>query len=248
MERTTESNTVTHALLMSNALLLIGSHEQVQKQIISWLQQVWCSHNACTTCITCLQIQNFQHHGLLHCTPSGNNYALADIDAMIGCIQFVREPDEHFFVILAHADRLPAACANRLLKTLEEPPIGYHFMLCTPSVEAILPTIQSRCMVHQVGHAHSTPVLWDHFIAATANPLSFLQALQATTIAEHEIVQLIHELSGYWSQQYKERIQANKSTESIELKLDILHKAFEQPVAPGSSKIVLRNLYLLLQG
>jgi len=245
----TESLTsVTTIPLLSNASLLVGSHDHVQTQVINELQRFLCTHQGCKTCLTCVQISNLQHHAIIWCTPTANNYTLADIDALLEQIKFALDADQHVFIVIAHADRLPPACANRLLKTLEEPAPGYHFILCTQSAEAILPTIQSRCIIQHFDHAASTPALWDYFVTAHADPVSFLQALQTTQMTEHELYQLINELSVYWNKKYLECIKVGKSTELVESKLDILNNALQQQLAPGSSKIVLRNLYLLLQG
>ena len=47
--------------------------------------------------------------------------------------------------ILDGADRLRGTSANALLKTIEEPPPGVMFILVARSVDAVLPTIVSRC-------------------------------------------------------------------------------------------------------
>lgn len=47
--------------------------------------------------------------------------------------------------IIQHAEAMNEASANRLLKTLEEPPGITTFVLTTPSPSQLLPTIQSRC-------------------------------------------------------------------------------------------------------
>ena len=49
------------------------------------------------------------------------------------------------FVIVDPADALPAAAANALLKTLEEPPEGTGFILLSTQSRALLSTIRSRC-------------------------------------------------------------------------------------------------------
>lgn len=43
------------------------------------------------------------------------------------------------------ADALNPAAANALLKTLEEPPLGVQFLLGAHRIDALLPTIRSRC-------------------------------------------------------------------------------------------------------
>ena len=49
--------------------------------------------------------------------------------------------------LLDEADKLHAAAANKLLKSLEEPPAYAHFVLATAEPARMLPTIVSRCEV-----------------------------------------------------------------------------------------------------
>jgi DNA polymerase-3 subunit delta' len=49
------------------------------------------------------------------------------------------------FFLIDEAAALLGPAANALLKTLEEPPARTHFVLCTSSVNELLPTIRSRC-------------------------------------------------------------------------------------------------------
>ncbi|MGA8258014.1 MAG: DNA polymerase III subunit delta' [Nocardioides sp.] len=48
-------------------------------------------------------------------------------------------------LIIEDADRLTEQACNALLKAIEEPTDRTVWMLCTPSVEDVLPTIRSRC-------------------------------------------------------------------------------------------------------
>jgi DNA polymerase III subunit delta' len=50
-------------------------------------------------------------------------------------------------VIIDSADGLETASVNALLKNLEEPPQGTHFLLITHRIGRLLPTIRSRCRV-----------------------------------------------------------------------------------------------------
>ena len=54
-------------------------------------------------------------------------------------------PGCHRWILVEDAHRLNGASANMLLKTLEEPPPGTHFLLVTHRPEAVLQTIRSRC-------------------------------------------------------------------------------------------------------
>lgn len=55
------------------------------------------------------------------------------------------------FVIVEEAHKLNPAAANALLKTLEEPPPRYHFILTAPASDLLLPTIRSRCQILRLG-------------------------------------------------------------------------------------------------
>jgi DNA polymerase-3 subunit delta' len=48
-------------------------------------------------------------------------------------------------VIMEDADRMTEQAANALLKAVEEPAPGTVWLLCTPSLEDVIPTIRSRC-------------------------------------------------------------------------------------------------------
>lgn len=54
-------------------------------------------------------------------------------------------------VLLAPAEALNAPAANALLKMLEEPPPGAVFLGVTHEIDAVLPTIRSRCVLVRVG-------------------------------------------------------------------------------------------------
>lgn len=54
-------------------------------------------------------------------------------------------PRCHRWILIEDAHRLNGPSANMLLKTLEEPPEGTHFLLVTHRPEVVLPTIRSRC-------------------------------------------------------------------------------------------------------
>lgn len=48
-------------------------------------------------------------------------------------------------ILIPQAEQMTAAAQNALLKTLEEPPAGTTFFLCTDQPAALLPTVVSRC-------------------------------------------------------------------------------------------------------
>ncbi|MBI1928670.1 hypothetical protein HYR99_31055 [Candidatus Poribacteria bacterium] len=57
--------------------------------------------------------------------------------------------------ILTEVERMNLEAANCLLKTLEEPPAASVLILLTTNLEALLPTMRSRC---QIIHFHPLPI------------------------------------------------------------------------------------------
>jgi DNA polymerase-3 subunit delta' len=64
-------------------------------------------------------------------------------------------------IVLAPAEKLNQASANALLKMLEEPPHATRFVLVSDSIDDVLPTIRSRCVLQRVvGPDRSTALGW----------------------------------------------------------------------------------------
>lgn len=57
---------------------------------------------------------------------------------------------------LTDASQLTIEAGNALLKTLEEPPAGTHFILAANQPDSLLPTIRSRCHLIYVGNRTSS--------------------------------------------------------------------------------------------
>lgn len=89
-------------------------------------------------------------HDLRIITPEGKSglYAIETLREMIG-EEHISAGENGKMFILEDAERMQPACANILLKTLEEPTLGTTFVLISHSLNEILPTIVSRCAVLQ---------------------------------------------------------------------------------------------------
>src|SRR3954470_24310832 len=87
------------------------------------------------------------HPDLTWATPSGAAEMLVgDIEPVVAAASHTPfEAARRVFVIEA-ADRLIEAAANKMLKTLEEPPEFAHLVLLTDRPANVLPTIASRCL------------------------------------------------------------------------------------------------------
>ena len=89
------------------------------------------------------------HPDLTWVTPSGAHEVLVgDIDGPVvaAATRTPFESSRRVFVI-EHADQLGDEAANRMLKTLEEPPPYVHLILLTDRLAEVLPTIRSRCQL-----------------------------------------------------------------------------------------------------
>jgi DNA polymerase-3 subunit delta' len=111
---------------------------------------------ACGACASCRQVVAGTHPDLLTlaCPEGKRELPLA---ALIGerdkrgreglCHDLSLRPmlSHRRVAIIDDAHTMTAESANALLKTLEEPPAGSILILLSPSADAILPTIRSRC-------------------------------------------------------------------------------------------------------
>ena len=137
------------------------------------------------------------------------------------------------------------------MKSIEEPPPGYHFIFCAEREEALLPTIISRCVITRV--SSSSPIeqheqFLSYFIQSTrAQPAEFLQSLGKSQIDEQKTTELLDALLSFWIEKYKKRCTQKDSTlPEIEQRIETIKTAMLTPPMPGSSKIFWRDLFLQL--
>ena len=93
------------------------------------------------------RVEHGAHPDLTWVAPASSaGILVGDIDEAVvaGAARTPFESDRRVFVI-ADADELNDQAANRMLKTLEEPPSFAHLILLTSRPGEVLPTIASRC-------------------------------------------------------------------------------------------------------
>jgi DNA polymerase III gamma/tau subunit len=225
------------------AQLYVGRHHQTVETVEKLLQQILCKNNGCHTCTSCMQIREKQHHALMWLHPE-KNYTIDQFDDLFSTLSFQLQPDEHFFFIIQKADFLTPACANKLLKPMEEPPRGYHFILLAERTEQILPTIISRCIVHTLGTSamsHNSHPLFECFTTKKIASDQFAKVIESANINERESIELLDQITQYWLTTY----QKNASNDShLFVFINKLQQAQLRPPMPGSATIFWRNLYL----
>jgi len=235
----------------SPAQLWLGSQSVLEKEIESYLKGKFCSKK-CNMCFSCQQIEKKQHHSILWLRPE-KKYTRETIVPLFKTISFELESTEQFYFILDKSDTLSTSCANSLLKTIEEPPPGYHFILLAQRKEYILPTIQSRCKIVNFDQKYEVNTRYKTLVDIFTNKsksscADFLYLLQSIKIQEHETVECIDILLSYWIQRYKKYQKQNNIDKSIVVEqiITILKCMVSKLPMPGSSTIFWKNLYLQL--
>lgn len=118
-----------------------------KKCALAIVQEINCIHTpACGQCQTCVRVATSPHEVLRLIECSTEKIKIEQIQEIL---EFVTHTSwiAHRFVILDGAEKLTTAAANILLKTLEEMPLGVHFIFITPQISQIIPTVRSRCQV-----------------------------------------------------------------------------------------------------
>ncbi len=235
------------------AHLLIGSSDAALKKTIVLLQHALCPDHGCGICNTCRMIKERRHYSIMWIAPE-KNYTRDQFVPLFEQLAFALDTNEQFFFVIEKADFLTLSCANSLLKSLEEPPRGYQFLLLAQRLNAVVPTIRSRCTVHRLAHS-SAPYahhpLFDFFTSRTFHdPTIFSKAVDQSGITERETVELLDTLLSHWIGMYRTAIvkkDATKKTESSKI-IELFSKAYEKPPMPGSSKLFWKNLFLSIKG
>ena len=234
-------------MLIHPAYLYTGPAETVKQQAELFIQQVLCTAQGCAQCLVCLQIKSRQHY-LVRWLSSDTGYTLAALESIFKTILYVLGPDEHFFFVLERADTLSLVCASKLLKSLEEPPVGYHFMLLASCKEAVLPTLRSRCVVYNyTSEFVQEHPLVDYFINfQVSRAILFAKELELLKVTEHDYALVLDALQSYILQEYKKAVTLQDTAQVIllEKKQALLEQARAMPPMPGSAKLFFKNLFL----
>ncbi len=235
--------------LISPAQLWVGPHDLMVEEVEKYLQKKFCTYDACNVCTTCEKIRKRQHYAIQWLAPE-KNYTLDDLDIIFETTSLALNQDELFFFIVQKSDFLSLACANRLLKILEEPPKGYHFILVAERSSALPSTIRSRCTTNSFFAEHHSLLhekLSRFFIhPSTNNPVDFLKELEASKINEQESFELLDGIISHWAQHHKKAVQSGDTTQQhfTEKKVALFSKALLCLPMPGSSKIFWKNIFL----
>lgn len=250
--------------------LFVGNKTQFYNTVTEKLQSIFCKQTEKSPgcfCNECRKIKNRQHENIVWIEPE-KEYILKDLDVIFEKIKFALEKNNSFFFILDNAHTLTSVCANKLLKTLEEPPEGYKFFLFTNNELSIIPTIRSRCCIHHISIQQTRPAahpLLSFFVEESIfeekrpDPFLFDQELKKQKISEQETVELfqilmadikkkvssLHQfLSKKNSANIIENIEDNEQYKKLSRNLELVKNHLRKPPQPGGAQMFWKNFFI----
>lgn len=113
---------------------------------LAFIQAIFCAERrGCGQCPSCLKVSHLQHPDLLMVAPEGISIKIDQIRELQKNFSYHPYEAPKKACIIDEADKMNPASANALLKTLEEPPGNALLILLTSNLDAVLPTVRSRC-------------------------------------------------------------------------------------------------------
>ncbi len=134
-----------------HALLFVGPEgigkSAVAKVLAAALLCTDSESKPCGLCRSCRMVENSTHPDLLLVNPAGNAIKIDQIRQLVREAALASYTGQRRVAIIEGAESMTAQAANSLLKTLEEPPGDFVFILVSHAREKMLDTILSRCRI-----------------------------------------------------------------------------------------------------
>jgi DNA polymerase-3 subunit delta' len=121
--------------------------------------------DACDHCSACQRMDKGVHPDLIMINPAGESIKIGQIRELQQSIAFKPFEARWRVIIMDKAELMTREAANAFLKTLEEPPPGTAIILIAATVEALPPTVLSRCQrirFNPLSHEEIKKVLTDY--------------------------------------------------------------------------------------
>lgn len=238
------------AVLNNQVYLYIGSSEILEKKAIKFAQDLFClksNGTACLDCLDCRLISKKKYWNLKFISPKGNIYNLSDLEDVNKLLKFQLSKFEKQCLIIQNADLLSEACANSLLKALEEPLTGYYFLLLGQSQINILPTIRSRCIMQclESSKAKDISSLEKYFTISAQFCLSeFTKAVDNVELSYFITIELLDNLAAYYIDLSMHNGQFNSDILMVLVRIDQVRSKLS---LFDNYKLLLKNLFLRIK-
>ena len=235
------------------SLLIVGAEEDTFNFTLKEIQKTG-TCNGCSHCYRCGQIIKEKDLSLCIIRPN-ERYTLENLEPINRLSQLAREPKDPFFFIITKADLLNPSCANSLLKIVEEPPTGYHFVFLTNRPSLVLSTIRSRSITHYIPTSiklKEAASITNYFTTfENSDPLAFSKELQQCTMTEYDCLSQVDYLLNHWIQTLKKLFKtyphAINKIHATQAFISLCLNTLENPPQPGSAKIFWKNFFLQKQ-
>ena len=135
------SGRVAHAYLFSGP-------EGIGKKMVAtaFIEALFCGKaEGCGECISCRKIFSGNHPDIHTLEPDGQFIKVDQVRGLQKDLSYRPYEALRKACIIDGADRFNLSSGNSLLKTLEEPPGNALIILLATNIDAVLPTIRSRC-------------------------------------------------------------------------------------------------------
>ncbi len=114
---------------------------------VAFAAALQCPMGGCGTCATCTTVMAGAHPDVEIVRSDQLSYSTEEARELVARSSMVPADVPWHVVVIEDADRFTESAVNVMLKAIEEPPPHLVWLLCTPSVEDVLPTIRSRTRV-----------------------------------------------------------------------------------------------------
>ncbi len=148
------SNRIPHALMIEGET---GQGKHTLADYIACAAVCSGENIPCGECVACKKAKGKNHPDIIYVAPEKDKKSIS-VDQIrdLRASAFIKPHEAQRKVyIIESADTLLPPAQNALLKILEEPPQGVVFILLTVSRTAMLPTVNSRCVLLSL--ANPTP-------------------------------------------------------------------------------------------
>lgn len=114
----------------------------------------------CGSCTSCRRIASGTHAGVEWLAPDepGGRVKIEQARALAHRLEMAPFEGDRHLVVFDPADAIGEAGFNAMLKTVEEPRPGVHFVMIVTGLDVLLPTILSRCLTVRVGRLEDDDV------------------------------------------------------------------------------------------
>ncbi|MBT6119908.1 hypothetical protein HOH45_00405 [bacterium] len=98
----------------------------------------------CNSCKPCLSYTNHSHPDFIHINEE-KTINIEKTRWLKEATKYGPSTSKNMIILIENAQTMTPGAANAFLKLLEEPVTGVTFILISPSVDMLMPTIMSRC-------------------------------------------------------------------------------------------------------